>query len=142
MHYLFPLFIYLSWKEKSFVDFESVGIKYALLVYLELENLKTWNMRCFYKMLWGLRCESLERTIPPALTHALSPNKQHKIKCFEILPHRNGDKQLLIFFVWVEYLSFPLTTYICSVSRSMLIGLHVPIRNHYEEWKILNLYSS
>lgn len=55
MHYLFPLFIYLSWKEKSFVDFESVGIKYALLVYLELENLKTWNMRCFYKMLWDLK---------------------------------------------------------------------------------------
>lgn len=61
------------------------------------------------------------------------------MKCFEILPYRNRSEQLLIFFEFglEEYASFPLIAYICNVTRSTRLGLHVPIRNNYEEWEIL-----
>lgn len=64
LHYLFPLFIYLSWEEnKSFLDLGSVGIKCAFLVFLDIENLKTWNLRCFFKVLWDLKWRIWESPI-------------------------------------------------------------------------------
>ena len=62
---------------------------------------------------------------------------------FKILPYRNGGKPLLIYIYIFEFgsgesASFPLTAYICNISRSRLTGLHAPIRYNSEEWEMLS----
>ena len=102
----------------------------------------------------GLRYESSERTTLPTPTHThirahtLSQNKQNKMKSvLKMLPYRSGGKPLLIYIFFPfcffslsqeELASFPLTAYICNISRLRLTGLHAPIRYGSEEWEILS----
>lgn len=87
----------LMGRKQVICDLKSVGIKCAFLVCSDTENLKTWNLRCFFKVLWDLRWRIYKRPIFHQTKICKYENTFVLQEIFLIYPHSMHSKYRVIF---------------------------------------------